>query len=87
MFLNCCSDGIDGLHDFARDFGIRNFQSEVFFQGDDQLQGVNRIQSEAMWAEQWLVIPNFRRTDFEHAIFNHHFFDLGFKFDWIIHWK
>jgi hypothetical protein len=80
VFLNCCSDGVYGLHDYACDFYIGKFKAEIFLQGDHQLQRINRIQSQTVRAEQRLVVPNLRRTDFEHAVFNHHLFDLGLKF-------
>ena len=46
--LNCGRNGVDGLHDFARDFDIGKFQPEIFLQGDHQLQGINRIQPQTV---------------------------------------
>jgi hypothetical protein len=85
MFLDCRSDGVDGLHRLSRRFRVGEFQAVVFFQGDDQLQRVHRIQSQAARPEQRLVIADLRRADLEHQIFNQHLFDLGFEFNRIVH--
>jgi len=68
------------LIDEARHLGIGKFKAVIFFQGDDQLQGIHRIQSQAARPEQRLVIPDFRRADFEHQVIHQHLFDLPLEF-------
>ena len=80
MLLKRRNNAVDVTHDFLRPLGIGNFQAVIFFQGDDQLQRVHRIQPQAARPEQRLVIPDFRRTDLEHQIFNQHLFDLRLEF-------
>ena len=80
MFLNKCGNGVDSLHHFPGNFNVGKFQAVILFQGDYQLQRINRIESQTMRAEQRLVIANFRRTDFKHAVFNQRLFDLVLEF-------
>ena len=46
--------------------------------GDDQLQGIHRIQAQALRSKQRLVIANLFRSDLEHEVFHQHAFDLNF---------
>ena len=72
-------DGADRLHRFSRHGGIGNFESVGFVQGNDQLQGVHGIQTQAAGAEEGLVVADLVWSDLEHEILDQHAFDLRFE--------
>lgn len=85
MLADGFGHGVDGLHGFAGDRGIRKLKTVILVEGHHQLECVNRIQSQAYRAEKECVVPNFVGGDFEHQLFDEHLFELELEFEGIIH--
>lgn len=52
--------------------GIWDLQAETLVEGDNELQGINRVQAEAAWAKERLVIADFCFRNLKHQVFYHH---------------
>ena len=50
--------------------------SKCFFHAYHQLQRVNGIQAESIWAEKWQIIADLLRSNLQHQIFHKHLLDL-----------
>lgn len=87
MFQNCRRDGGDALKNLPRGFGIGNLEAVGFVQGDNQLEGVHRIQTNAAGAEQRLIIANLFGADLEHEVFDHQPPDVLLDRRYVIHYK
>jgi hypothetical protein len=80
MCFNGCGHGVNGLEDTLGDFGIGDFETVVFVEADNKLQGVNRVETQAIRPEQDLVVANFIGANLKHQVVDHHSFDLRFQF-------
>ena len=82
----------DGRHDGVdvreRLFGcgrVGDFKAVIFFERDDELKRVHRIEAEPPGAEKREVIRDFFGLLLQHQIFDEKFFYVGFELVDIVH--
>src|ERR1017187_1579342 len=85
FFLNGLGNRIDVLQNQFGGGGVRNLQLESFVEGDNELQRVHGIETEAAGTEQRLVIADFSRRDLKHEVFDHQCFDFFFQCARVFH--
>ena len=79
-----------GVHAEKRPFGgirIGDFQAIGFVQGDDKLEGIDRIEANASGPEERLAVDDFLRFELQHEIFHHELFDVVLERCCIFHFK
>jgi hypothetical protein len=79
MGVDGIGDGVDVLQSGAGCFGVGEFEAEFFLEGNDELEGVNGVESESLRTENGGVGGNFFGTHGEHEFGDHEFADLLFK--------
>src|SRR5262245_46694057 len=71
MALNRAYDRADTFQNLTCSRRIRDLQSEVLVQCNDELQRVYRVQPEAVWAEKRLIIRDLVSGHLQHKILYH----------------
>lgn len=69
-------DAVDGAENQPGSLRVRNLQTVVLVERDNELKGVNRIQAQAAGAEEGQVIADFFRRNLKHEVLHHHAFDF-----------
>jgi hypothetical protein len=83
--LDCGGDGVDALQDLPCAFGVGHLQSVVFIERDDELEGVDGIQAEAIGAEERLIIADGGGFDLEQEVIDQQLPDTGLEFGSGVH--
>jgi hypothetical protein len=87
--LDGFGDRIDVPQYFLGRLRVADFQAEVLVEGEDELEGINGIETQAPRTEERQVIGDFRRTDLEHEILDYQtldsFFHTGYGFQAATH--
>ena len=69
-------DGVDAVEDGAGGVGVGELEAEFFLEGDDELEGVNGVEGQALWAEEGGIRGDGFRSHGEHEFGDHEFADL-----------
>ena len=80
-------DGVDALENLLRGGRVRDLESEILVERDDQLKGVNGVETEAARSEQRLIVTDFRDGDLQHQVLDHQLLDCLFQFVHVLHGK
>ena len=78
----------DGVHALKNSLGglrVGDFERIRLVQSHHQLQGIHRIQAQAIRAKELLVVGNVFGCGLEHEILDHHALDFLFKNCAVIH--
>lgn len=59
LVLDGLRDGIDAAENFLGGLRVSDFEAEALVQGDNELKGIDRVQTEAARAEERQLITNF----------------------------
>jgi len=85
MFQDSSHDGVDVGEGFFRSGGVGDFEAVVFFEGDDELKGVDGIQPQAAGTEKSKVVSNFFGALLKHQVFDKEFFYVRFELVDVVH--
>ena len=55
---------------------VADLETEVFLDGHDKLERIDRIEPKTLGAEDRHVVPDFVGFDIEHQLLYHHFLDF-----------
>src|SRR6266496_6155005 len=76
FFENIVVNRIYSSKRFTSYVGAGHTDSKCFFHAYHQLERVNRIQAESIWAKKWQIIADLLRSNLQHQIFHKHFLNL-----------
>ena len=77
--LDVGGDGVDGGEGVFGYVGVGDGDAELFFEGDDELEGVDGVEAEAIGAEEGEVVGDLLAGGAEHEVFDHHVLDGLFQ--------
>jgi len=76
FFENVIVNGIYSAKRFTSYVGTGHADSKCFFHAYHQLERVNRIEAESIWAKKWQIIADLLRSNLQHQIFHKHLLNL-----------